>query len=135
MKCDNICEGEKQIPHFGELYRKRGESRVYLLDINMANGKSSVNVKIDADVKELAIQLLQRMGIDQTTAIDMFFRQIIAERRLPFQPAASLSLEEQIVASALKRNPKRVSLPTDENGNVIIDKEKHPDIYDWAVNG
>ena len=81
------------------------------------------------------------MGLDQTTAIDMFYRQIIAERRLPFQPVASptslaaLSLDEQIVAAALKRNPKRVSLPTDENGNVIIDKEKYPDIYDWAANG
>ena len=46
-----------------------------------------------------------------------------------------LSLDEQIVAAALKRNPKRVSLPTDEDGNVIIDKEKHPDIYEWALNG
>ena len=107
----------------------------------MANGKSNVNVRIDTDIKELATRLLECMGLDQTTAIDMFYRQIIAERRLPFQPVASptslakLSLDEQIVAAALKRNPRRISLPTDENGNVIIDKEKYPDIYDWAVNG
>jgi len=101
----------------------------------MANGKSSVNVKIDTTIKEFATQLLASMGIDQTTAINMFYRQIIAERRLPFQPAVSPALDEQIVTAALKRNPKRVSLPTDENGNVIIDKEKHPDIYEWAVNG
>jgi DNA-damage-inducible protein J len=101
----------------------------------MANGKSSVNVKIDTGVKELATQLLERMGIDQTTAIDMFYRQIITERRLPFQPVVALSLDEQIVAAALKKKPKRVLLPTDENGNVIIDKEKHPDIYEWALNG
>jgi len=97
--------------------------------------KSSINVKIDANVKTLATYILARMGIDQTTAIDMFYRQVIKEQRLPFQPAAALSLDEQIVAAALKRNPKRVTLPTDENGNVVIDKEKHPDIYDWAVNG
>ena len=48
---------------------------------------------------------------------------------------ATLSLDEQIVAAALKRNPRCISLPTDENGNVIIDKEKYPDIYDWAANG
>jgi DNA-damage-inducible protein J len=107
----------------------------------MANGKSNVNVRIDTAVKEHAAQLLECMGLDQTTAIDMFYRQIIAERRLPFQPVASpaslavLSLDEQIVAAALKRNPRCVSLPTDENGNVISDKEKYPDIYDWAVNG
>jgi len=101
----------------------------------MAVKKSNVNVKIDTDIKELATLLLGRMGIDQTTAIDMFYRQIIKERRLPFQPAATVTLDEQIVAAALKRNPKRVTLPSDENGNVIIDKEKYPDIYDWAMNG
>jgi DNA-damage-inducible protein J len=101
----------------------------------MANEKSNINVRIDTDVKELATQLLGRMGLDQTTAIDLFYRQVIAERRLPFQPVVSPTLNEQIVAAALKRNPKRVSLPTDENGNIVIDRVKHPDIYDWAVNG
>ncbi|MDR1736052.1 MAG: type II toxin-antitoxin system RelB/DinJ family antitoxin [Oscillospiraceae bacterium] len=101
----------------------------------MEAAKANVNIKIDPDVKEMASQLLARMGLDQTTAINMFYRQIIAERRLPFQPAVALSLDEQIVAAALRRNPKRVTLPSDENGNVIIDKEKHPDIYNWAVNG
>ena len=101
----------------------------------MASNKSNVNVKIDTQIKELATQLLARMGIDQTTAIDMFYRQIIAERRLPFQPTVSLSIDEQITAAALIKNPERILLPTDENGNVIIDKETHPDIYDWVVNG
>jgi len=75
------------------------------------------------------------MGLDQTTAIDMFYRQIITERRLPFQPAAVPTLDEQIVEAALKRNPKRISLPTNEKGHVVIDKELHPDIYEWAVHG
>ena len=101
----------------------------------MNNVKSSVNVKIDASVKILATHILKRMGIDQTTAIDMFYRQVIKEQRLPFQPTAALSLDEQIMAAALKRNPKRIALPVDDNGNVIIDKEKHPDISDCAVNG
>ncbi|MCL1806073.1 MAG: type II toxin-antitoxin system RelB/DinJ family antitoxin [Oscillospiraceae bacterium] len=101
----------------------------------MANGKSSVNVKIDTNIKTLATQLLERMGLDQTTAIDMFYRQIIAERRLPFQPAITPTIDALIAEAAMKRNPKRVALQTDENGNVLIDKEKHPDIYDWAVNG
>ena len=103
--------------------------------IVVAHAKSNVNVKIDAEVKELATQLLGRMGIDQTTAIDMFFRQIIAERRLPFQPAVSPAIDEQILAAALESAPKKVELTTDADGNVLIDKELHPGIYDWAVNG
>ena len=64
------------------------------------------------------------------TAIQQNVQNINIDSR-SFEP----SLEEQIVAAALRRNPRRVSLPSDENGNVIIDKEKYPDIYDWAVNG
>ncbi|MCL2638866.1 MAG: hypothetical protein FWD48_10930 [Oscillospiraceae bacterium] len=48
---------------------------------------------------------------------------------------AELTLEEKIIAAALKRNPKRVTLQTDEEGNVLVDKNKNPEIYDWAVNG
>jgi len=65
----------------------------------------------------------------------MFFQQIITERRLPFQTAVNLTLDEQIVAAALKNNPQKIELTTDANGNIIVDKEKNPGIYDWAVNG
>jgi len=65
----------------------------------------------------------------------MFFRQIIAERRLPFQPIVNLTLDEQIVAAALKNNLKKVELTTDTDGNILVDKEKNPEVYDWAVNG
>ena len=101
----------------------------------MTATKTTLNVKIDKGIKEMATQLLESMGLDHTTAIDMYYRQIITERRLPFQPTSSLTLDEQIRAAALKRNPKGVILQTDEDGNVIIDKDKNPDIYGWAVNG
>jgi len=100
----------------------------------MVATKSNVNVKIDTTVKEAATMLLDRMGIDQTTAIDMFYRQIIAERRLPFQPMLAPSLEEQLKTAIARRNIPRVRLEADENGNAIVDKDKHPEIYDWAVN-
>lgn len=101
----------------------------------MSNGKSSVNVKIDTNVKNLATQLLERMGLDQTTAIDMFYRQIISERRLPFQPAITPTIDELIADAVWRSNPKRAEVGFDENGSILIDKDKHPDLYDWAVNG
>ena len=100
----------------------------------MAATKSNVNVKIESDVKELATFLLAKMGIDQTTAIDMFYRQIIAEKRLPFQPALSPTLDEQILEAALNSKPKTIRLDTDNDGKVIIDEEMHPELYDWVVN-
>ena len=101
----------------------------------MTSAKSNINVRIDSEIKELATALLVRMGLDQTTAIEMFFRQIIAERRLPFQPVVSPTLDEQIVAAAIRKNPKEIELKTDKDGNILIDKKQHPDIYNWAVNG
>ncbi len=101
----------------------------------MSNAKSNINVKIDTEIKEQAVQLLGRMGIDQTTAIDMFFRQIIAERRLPFQPVVNLTLDEQIVAATLNSDHKKIELITDSDGNILVDKERNPEIYDWAANG
>jgi DNA-damage-inducible protein J len=101
----------------------------------MSNQKSNVNVRIDANVKETASQLLASMGIDLTTAVDMFFRQIISERRLPFQPQVMPTLDERLAAAIEKRRPEAVRLEVDANGAILIDKDKHPDLYDWAVNG
>jgi addiction module RelB/DinJ family antitoxin len=75
------------------------------------------------------------MGLDHTTAIDMFYRQIIKERRLPFKPAAAMTLDEQQAAAVEKHMPEAVRLEVDANGAILIDKDKHPDLYDWAVNG
>ena len=101
----------------------------------MINAKANLNIKIDKSVKEIAAQLLESMGLDHTTAIEMYYRQIIAERRIPFQPQSSLTLDEQIIAAIKKKNIPHIRLDCDENGNILIDKDKHPDLYDWAVNG
>ena len=59
----------------------------------------------------------------------------ITERRLPFQPTVNLTLDEQIVSAALKSDLKKVELTTDADGNILVDKKRNPEIYDWAVNG
>jgi len=99
------------------------------------NVKSSVNVKIDADIKERASQFFALIGLDQTTAIDMFYRQVIRERRLPFQPSVAETYGEQLLDITKRKNIPNITLPADENGNAYIDKERYPDLYDWAVNG
>ena len=101
----------------------------------MPSAKSTVNVKIDTDVKESAVNLLAGMGIDQTTAIDMFYRKIIAVRTLPFQPEPLPTTGEQLLAAIKRKGIPNITLPADENGHAFIDREKHPELYDWAANG
>jgi len=101
----------------------------------MSNTKSTVNVKIDANVKSTAATLLAGMGLSQTTAIEMYYRKIIAARTLPFQPEPLPSNKEQVLALIKSKNIPNITLPADENGHAFIDKEKHPDLYNWASEG
>ena len=45
------------------------------------------------------------------------------------------NLDRRLIEALRKSNPRVVELGADENGNIIIDKNKNPDIYDWMVNG
>jgi hypothetical protein len=44
-------------------------------------------------------------------------------------------IEDAIEKIFLEKYPEPIRLPLDENGHIFIDKEKHPHLYDWAVNG
>ncbi|MCL2579550.1 MAG: type II toxin-antitoxin system RelB/DinJ family antitoxin [Oscillospiraceae bacterium] len=43
-------------------------------------------------------------------------------------------LLDERLSNALLNIPK-VKLEADEKGNAVIDKEQHPELFDWAVNG
>jgi len=101
----------------------------------MTATKTTLNIKIDKGVKERAAQLLEGMGLDHTTAIDMYYRQIITERRLPFQPSVAQTYGSQLLDLIKQKDIPNVTLTANENGHAYIDKEKQPDLYDWAVNG
>jgi DNA-damage-inducible protein J len=45
---------------------------------------SSVNIRIDSEVKAQAQKIFAEFGLDMTTAINMFLRQAIRERGIPF---------------------------------------------------
>lgn len=48
--------------------------------------KAVIQVRIDETVKRQAVAVLNNIGMDASTAINVFFRQIIEENGLPFQP-------------------------------------------------
>ncbi|XCP86589.1 type II toxin-antitoxin system RelB/DinJ family antitoxin [Roseburia hominis] len=50
----------------------------------MAVKTANVNTRIALDVKQQAEQILDRLGIPRSVAIDMFYRQIIVHNGIPF---------------------------------------------------
>lgn len=46
--------------------------------------KVSTNISLDADIKKQAQELFTELGMDLSTAINIFLRQSIRERSIPF---------------------------------------------------
>jgi DNA-damage-inducible protein J len=45
---------------------------------------ANINIRTDSEVKKQAQDVLARLGLDMTTAINLFLRQIICEQRVSF---------------------------------------------------
>lgn len=73
----------------------------------MAN--TSMNIRMDSKIKQQAQHLFAEFGLDMTTAVNMFLRQAIRERRIPFElklnipNAATIAAIEEI--QQMKKNP------------------------------
>lgn len=50
----------------------------------MANTTSNMNIRMDKEVKEHAQQIFSELGMDMTTAVNVFLRQTIRCNGLPF---------------------------------------------------
>jgi len=51
----------------------------------MANLTSAINVNVPIDVKEEATALFNNLGLNMSTAINMFLKKAIHERGIPFE--------------------------------------------------
>lgn len=46
-----------------------------------------INVRVDEEIKKQSSETLNKIGLDMSTAINIFLRQVIAEKELPFIPS------------------------------------------------
>lgn len=63
----------------------------------MAGMTSVINVNVPTEVKEETNEIFNSLGLNMSTAIDMFLKRVIYERGIPFdvkQPASSKKLME-----------------------------------------
>ncbi len=67
--------------------------------------KSSVQVRLDTDLKKQAEAIFENLGVDSPTAIRMFFKKVVATHSIPFSLEDSYyhftkEEEEEIVQAA-----------------------------------
>ena len=59
----------------------------------MATRTANINVRVDPELKDQAAEILHELGITESSAITMFYKQIILNKGLPF----SLTLPSSIL--------------------------------------
>ena len=62
------------------------------------NNVSNVSFRIDTDLKNQADTLFQMLGLNMTTAFNMFLRQSVREGRIPFESTINVPNSETIAA-------------------------------------
>lgn len=73
--------------------------------------KVPTSISIDADVKAKAQELFADFGMDLSTAINIFLRQALYERRLPFDISREVPNADTIAAmkevEEMSKNPEK----------------------------
>lgn len=62
--------------------------------------KTNINIKVDSDVRDEAKQLFGQMGLDMTTAVNMFLLAVIREKGIPFSltTVSKQMSEDEVIA-------------------------------------
>ncbi len=61
-------------------------------------GTANLNIRTDSEVKMQAEQLFESLGLNMSTAVNIFLRQAIRENGIPFEVKLSVPNEETLSA-------------------------------------
>ena len=72
---------------------------------------TKINVNVDLETKEQATKLLKELGLDMTTAINIFLKRLILEQGIPFEVSLKIpnaeTLEAILEAEDIRNNPSK----------------------------
>ena len=66
---------------------------------------ANLNIRTDKEVKNAAEKLFEALGLNMTTAVNMFLRQAIRENGIPFE--VKLNTPNEITAAAIEEGRKK----------------------------
>ena len=62
------------------------------------NNSTNLNIRIDKTIKETSEKVFEDLGLNMTTAINMFLRQVIRVNGIPFEIKGNIPNQETIEA-------------------------------------
>lgn len=85
----------------------------------MAN--ASMNIRMDSEVKKQAQRLFSELGLDMTTAVNMFLRQSIRTHGIPFEVKLDVPNSETLDAIDDVNNNRNMSRTFDSVEDLMRD--------------
>lgn len=82
---------------------------------------TNLNIRIDKDIKDQAERIFSELGLNMTTAINMFLRTTIRENGLPF--ALKLDVPNEMTAAAIEEG-RRIAADSGVKGYANLDDLK-----------
>lgn len=82
--------------------------------------KTSMSIRLDSEVKEQAQQVFNNLGMDMTTAINIFLRQAIQYQGLPFDVRLDENRKLLEVLTDLDQN-RNMSQPFESVSDLMVD--------------
>ena len=68
---------------------------------------TNLNIRIDKDIKDQAEEIFNELGLNMTTAVNMFLRTAIREQGIPFE--LKLDIPNETTAAAIEEGRKIMS--------------------------
>ena len=78
-----------------------------------------LSIRINSEVKQQASEILEELGLDLSSAVNVFLRQVIHDKGLPFQP--NLETKQMVAVDSLL---DMIAEAKAEGGNHTLDEIK-----------
>ena len=87
---------------------------------------TNLNIRTDKNIKEQAEEIFNELGLNMTTAVNMFLRTAIREHGIPFE--LKLDIPNAITAAAIEEGRKLAEDPSAPRYTSIDDLKKALDV-------
>ncbi|MBT1164464.1 type II toxin-antitoxin system RelB/DinJ family antitoxin [Bifidobacterium felsineum] len=72
-----------------------------------ASAEARISFRTDAETKKAATEVFNILGIDMSTALNMFLRQTVRDQALPFNPSVDSTVNVEARRQAAAREGRR----------------------------
>lgn len=87
----------------------------------MANNTTNLSIRIDTELKKQAEHLFSELGMNMTTAFNVFVRQSVRQGKIPFEISLDVPNAETIKAMEDVNNNRNMSRPFDNVDDLMRD--------------